>query len=271
MDESTQNLPEMMRRATDGLEPDSPDLVRRGMQKGLRMRRRRTAGLSVAAATALVLTGAVVVSARSIGPDRADAQVAGTSGPSAPASKPPAKPSTARPAASKDTLDTLRKMVPAGFKVSDLEHRGDSGFTAASITVDDGRGLSELGVLIERREVMKRCPAPGAETGYKSCKKLSDGTVVLRSALEPVYGPFPKSTKFPTGRHPNDRGVRYNSVALHRRDGVVIAMVSYTSRDEKNSPNTRQKPPFSVAQLTSMAQSKLWKAPAAKPDTPKAK
>ena len=103
-----------MRRATAELEPDSTDLVRRGMQKGLRLRRRRTAGLSIAAASMLVLTGAVVVAAQSLGAED-DAPFAGTPGLSVPqqASKPTATPSTAKPVTSKDTLATLRQVVPA--------------------------------------------------------------------------------------------------------------------------------------------------------------
>ncbi|MGH3371978.1 MAG: hypothetical protein ACRDPR_18490, partial [Nocardioidaceae bacterium] len=144
MHDIDETLADLMRRATDGLEPDSPDLVRRGMAKGLRLRRRRTAGLSIAAASALVLTGGVVVAAQTLGPDQAGAQVAGTPGLTVATATP-----SARPVTPKDTLATLQKVLPATVKVSEPRSWGDSGFTAASVTVDDGKGLAEVLVLVE--------------------------------------------------------------------------------------------------------------------------
>jgi hypothetical protein len=256
-------LSELMQRATESLEPDTTSLVQRGMSKGLRSRRRRTAFVGAAAASAVLLTGgAAVVAAWSGGPD-AGPPVAGSPGtPTSPTS--PTLPTTPSPTASsrpdpgKATLDTLVRLVPDSMAVSDLEHRVNAGYVAASVTVDDGKGLSELGVFIERRRGVKDCSA--SETGQEACKVLADGSVLLSSELAPVYGSYPKNSKFPSGRHPSDRGVKYNSVQLHRRDGLVIGFMNYTSRDEKRSPNTRATPPFTVAQLTAMAKSSHWKS-----------
>src|SRR5918994_429664 len=152
MHDIDETLPDLMRRATDGLELESPDLVRRGMAKGVRLRRRRTAGLSIAAASALVLTGGVVVAAQSLGPDPAGAQVPGTPGLTVATATPSAEPVTP-----KDTLATLRKLLPATIKVSEPKSWGDSRFTAASVTVDDGLGLAEIDVLVEAGFPQKTC------------------------------------------------------------------------------------------------------------------
>lgn len=247
MHDIDETLPDLMRRATDGLEPDSTDLVRRGMERGKRLRRRRTAGLSIAATCGLVLTGAVAVAAQSIGPGQADPQVAGTPGQSvvAPTPKPSAKAVTP-----KDTLATLRKVRPATVRLSEQRSWGVDGFTAASVTVDDGKGLAEVSAFVESGPVVENCPTGDSRT----CQVLSDGSVLLTETMARVYRPG----------HPNDRGVSYNSAQLHRPDGVQISLTSYNSQDEKDSPKTRQQPPFSAAQLTSMARSPLWKAAPAK-------
>jgi hypothetical protein len=241
MHDIDETLPDLMRRATDGLEPDSPDLVRRAMAKGVRLRRRRTAGLSIAAASALVLTGGVVVAAQSLGPDPAGAQVAGTPGLTVATATPSAKPVTP-----KDTLATLRKLLPATIKVAEPKTWGDSRFTAASVTVDDGKGLAEVSVVVEGGYPQTSCRTDDR----RACQVLSDGSVVVSSRMEPVYQ---------TG-HPNDQGVASNGVELYRPDGVKISLQTWNSRDEKGSPKTRPEPPFSVAQLTSMARSPLWRA-----------
>lgn len=66
----------------------------------------------------------------------------------------------------------------------------------------------------------------------------------------------------------NKDGVTSNYVALYLRDGRLISMTSYNAPAEKDSRHTRQKPLFTVAQLTSMVKSKTWKFPPANPVKP---
>ncbi|GAB3930186.1 hypothetical protein GCM10029976_031360 [Kribbella albertanoniae] len=54
-------LPELMARATDGLEPESVDLVERSLAQGVRLRRRRSTAAGVAAGGAVLMTMGVVV------------------------------------------------------------------------------------------------------------------------------------------------------------------------------------------------------------------
>lgn len=68
-------LPELMRRATDDLLPDSPDLVERGIRRGTVLRRRRRALTGVAAGTAVLVSGGALVAGQLIG-DPADARPA---------------------------------------------------------------------------------------------------------------------------------------------------------------------------------------------------
>ncbi|HEU4946033.1 MAG TPA: hypothetical protein VFT31_02660 [Kribbella sp.] len=246
MNNLNDTLPDLMRRATDGLEPESTDLVERSMRRGLVLRRRRTALLSVAGAGAVLLTASVAVAASQLGVGASgDTQVAGSPSLSVGQAATPA----ARPVTAKDTLATLKQVLPAGVKITEPKSWGgpSDGFTAASVTVDDGKGLAEVGVLVE-----KTGPAT-CTSDTRNCVILADGSVLV-TYTGPVYQPG----------HPNDRGVIFNYVDLTRRDGVHISLTAYNSRDEKDSPTTRPAPPYSPAQLTTMAESKLWKATPAK-------
>src|SRR5882757_5649191 len=105
------SLPDLMRRATETLEPETTDLVERGMRRGTVLRRRRTALLSLSGATAVLATAAVVVGGTQLfgSADHKQAPVAGT--PTTTSSTTTPK----KPATSADTLATLRKLVPAGL------------------------------------------------------------------------------------------------------------------------------------------------------------
>src|SRR5262245_11298823 len=137
-----------MRLATDGLEPDISDLVARGMRRGVRLRRRRTAGIAVAAASAMMLsTGAVTFAVTRGGPTTSDgAPVAGS-----PSSASPAPAASPKGAAAKETatLATLRALLPKNLRLSEPRTRGDNLLAnAATVIADDGRGGALVEVIV---------------------------------------------------------------------------------------------------------------------------
>jgi hypothetical protein len=245
MYDTENKLSELMHRATASLESDTTALVERGMQKGLRLRRRRTAAVGLAAASALVLTGGVVVAARSIGPD-ASSGVAAAGTPATPtlpappvrsSSTPTSSPTSAHPLSAK-ALKTLKDMAQSRGRVSEPKVWGDRTFAAASLIVDDGKGASQLTVLVERRHPVRKCPGPVTEAGY--CTKRDEFVVFYRDM------------------EPSATQVGSNYVALHRPDGVVVYLTSYNAREEKDSSASRSRPPFSISQLIGMARSDKW-------------
>lgn len=245
MNDTEQDLTDLMRRATEGLQADSVDMVGRAMRRGRQLRRRRNAGIGLGAAAVVALSAGTVLTVGAIGQDKTDVQAATT--PAAPAPVASAK------APKSDTLAALQKLVPARAKISEPDDWSRRQFTAASVTVDDGKGLSELNVSIQRQQMAAGdCPA---SVGGWSCTVLSDGSRLISIAEEVTNGRGAPE-KFPHGRP--DQGVKDNRVELHRRDGVVISITNYNARDEKGSPNTRALPPFSVAELTAMVRSPLW-------------
>ena len=248
MDNLHDTLPDLMRRATDGLEPETNDLVQRGMRRGVTLRRRRTALLSFAGAGAILATATVAVGATQLGAAGGGTQVAGP--PSLSAVQSASTQAKPAPVTSADTLGTLRKVLPAGLKVIEPKTYGGprDGFTAASVTVDDGKGPAEVSVIVET-VAPRTCHGRDRTREAGTCKVLADGSVLVTfSGLE-----------YPAGQ-PSNQGVIENLVELTRRDGVKIGLTSYNSKDEKGSPTTRPLPTLSLQQLAIMAESKLWKA-----------
>jgi hypothetical protein len=243
-------LTDLMQRATENLEPVTPDLLERSVQQGLHLRRRRTTVLSLTGAGAVVATVGLIAGGVQLLGGPSEAAVAGTP---APLTAPPA----AKPSAVTlhQTLVTLRSLVEApGRTLTKPETWGEAkdGFVAAAYVVDDGKGASRVDVLVSSGGEENPCAT--ASTG---CTKLPDGSTVFALSEQPEY---------PGNR--NKDGVTSNYVALYGRDGRFISMTSYNAPAEKGSRHTRQKPLFTVAQLTTMVQSKTWKFPPANPVKP---
>jgi hypothetical protein len=249
MNNLNDTLPDLMRRATENLEPESTDLVERGMRRGVALRRRRTALLSVSGAGAVLATAGIVFGGSQLLGSHAgsEAPVAGglTSVSKGSAAKPPA-------VTPKETLATLLKLLPTGLKVSQQRTWGGgdfNGFNAVSVVVDDGNGAGMVSALVETTAQKKTC----ADAGSAHCTVRPDGSVVVSMTETPEYT-----------RNGNPGGVISQHVEIYRPNGTMIALTSYNGPKEKLAPHTRPKPTLSVAKLISMGDSKLWKFPAEK-------
>jgi hypothetical protein len=246
MNNLNDTLPDLMRRATDGLEPVSADLVERGMRRGVTLRRRRTALRSVSGAGAVLATAGIVFGGSQLLGSHAGAPVAGTPNTVKVTKNDAAKPPTVT---SKDTLATLKKLLPTGLKTSQPRGWGGdfNGFSAASVVVNDGKGAGMVSALVETSAQKKTC----ADAGSAQCTVRPDGSVVVSMTETPEYS---------TNRNPG--GVTSNVVEIYHPNGTKIGLTSYNAPQEKGAAHTRPKPALSVAKLISMGDSKLWKFPA---------
>lgn len=238
----TNELPDLMRRATENLEPESTDLVERGMRRGVTLRRRRTALLSLSGAGAVLATAGIVMGGNQVFSNAADeAPTAGTPTQTAPST-------IAKPVTPQDTLATLNKLVPTKLKVSRPETWGGdgSGFNGASVLVDDGLGASQLSVLVQMVPKQNDC----AGTQPRSCTVQADGTVLVSDTDKPLYR---------EGANPG--GIRETIVEVFRPNGTLISIRSLNGPAEKGVEHTRVKPALTVAELTTIAHSKLWAFP----------
>ncbi|TDO51453.1 hypothetical protein EV643_103190 [Kribbella sp. VKM Ac-2527] len=250
MNNLNDTLPDLMRRATEDLEPESTDLVERGMRRGAVLRRRRTALLSVSGAAAVLATAGIIVGGSTLFAGAGgDTSVAGTTNPPTPMTS--VKPTPIPAVTPQETLATLKKLVaPSGAKITRPEARGGGvkdGFVAASVVLDDGKGLSLIDVLVEQKPKTNCTDTP---TG--SCTVRADGSVVVSLSESPEYP-----------RDGNPGGVISNYVTVYRADGTAVHMTNYNAPLEKNAGQTRPKPVYSAAALVQLAVSKLWEAPPA--------
>jgi hypothetical protein len=239
------SLPDLMRRATEHLEPSSTDLVERGMRRGVTLRRRRTALLSFSGAGAVLATAGIVIGGSQLfnGNGSAEAPVAGTPGASAQSAQ---SAQSGKPAGQAETLATLQNLLPADLKQTKPHTWGFDGFNGASVIVDDGKGASLVTATVQTINYKKTC----ADVGVRNCKIQADGSVLVSYSDEPVY---------PNGGNPG--GVITNRVELYRPDGSNVNLMSLNGPQEKDAEHTRPKPLFSVAQLTKLADSELWGFP----------
>lgn len=245
MTELNDTLPELMRRATENLEPESSDLVERGMRRGATLRRRRTALLSVSGATAVLATAGVVIGGSQLFAKDAPPPVASTTTTSQSTTN--ANGPAAKPVTPKESLDTLLKLLPARFKVEKTDHRGDDWGNNVTVFVDDGKGMAMLSLAVWAPGREGSCAVPQKGT----CVPRADGSKITARANEPTYQ-----------KDNNPGGVLNNSVSVQRRGSETISLMSFNAMAVKESTATRPKPALSVAELTTIADSQLWRFPA---------
>jgi hypothetical protein len=246
-------LNDLMQRATENLEPVSPDLLERSVQHGLRLRRRRSTILGLAGTGAVLATAGLVAGGIQWFGNPSDASVAGTSTPSVvPINTSPAKPAHVDPHQALKTLRLLLDAPGRTFTKPETWGGAKEGFAAAAYLVDDGKGAARVDVLLSGGGEENPCA-----TSSTGCTKLADGSSLFAVTEQPAY----------SDQRQDKDGVVSNYVALYLRDGGMISLTSYNGPEEKGSPHTRQKPLLSVADLTKLVESKAWKIPpaAAKP------
>jgi hypothetical protein len=244
-------LTDLMHRATENLEPVTPDLLERTVAQGLRLRRRRTAVLAASGAGAVLATAGLIAGGIHLVGSPTNAAVAGSPVPAAkPSTKatPPAKPAGVNP---KQTLATLKSLVAApGRTLSRPETWGGGDYAGAAYVVNDGHGAARVDVLLSGGGEANPCVPK--RTG---CSTLPDGSVLYVSKESPEY----------TDSRQAEYSVINNYVLLYRHDGRVVSLTSYNGPAEKGKQHTRPKPLLSVEDLSALAQSKAWKLP---PSTP---
>ncbi|MEU4197000.1 hypothetical protein AB0E69_34220 [Kribbella sp. NPDC026611] len=232
------SLPELLERATDTLDPQT-DLVARGISRGTTLRRRRTVLRAATSVTAVAATVAAVAAGTQLfGGSKTQAPVAGKPNPVA----------TATPvvvnATKADTLADLRAALPPGLKVVKTELGGDNVDNTVRAVVDDGHGQALVLVLVT---------APNA--GFQP------STPVVRRPDGSKLGSLRNQPVTP-GAGGNPGGVVYNVVDTVRPGGQVISLMAFNAPEEKGATKTRPAPVLSVAQLTKIADSKIWTFPA---------
>jgi hypothetical protein len=241
MNNLNDTLPDLMRRATENLEPESTDLVERGMRRGTTLRRRRTALLSFTGAGAVLATAGIVIGGTQLfGGGSAEAPVAGTSSAASTAPKQAVTPA--------QTLETLKGLLPANVKVSAPASYDENSTFHASVLADDGKGASLLTVTI----LTAGTPQKTCAGMHGTCTVQADGTIVNFYANESIFPYEPKK---------NPEGIRNTVVEVFRPDGRIIVLYNYNAPKEIDVKRTRTNPLLTADALKKMALSNEWVYP----------
>jgi hypothetical protein len=238
------SLPDLMRRATEDLQPATPELVARGIRRGKVLRRRRTALAGLSGATAVLATVGVIIGGSQV--LRTDTQVEPATTPTV-TTTPTYKPTVAQPVTPAETLATLTRLLPNGLTPTNSTTSGGYGLgtNEASILLDDGAGASLLTLSITTADAITDCnPFPPG-----SCTIHADRSVHVVYDNKPLYGDGP-----------NPGGVRETVVELFRPNGTQISLTNYNAPKEK-SEHTRRAPLLTAAQLAQIARSTHWVFP----------
>ncbi|MGW7680632.1 hypothetical protein ACWGID_07835 [Kribbella sp. NPDC054772] len=247
-------LTDLMQKATENLEPVTPDLLERSVTQGLRLRRRRTALRTASGAGAVLATAGLIAGGLHVFGSPVDTAVAGTPAPlTKPSTQPSVKPKpSAKPVGvtPKQTLATLKSLLEApGRTFSAPETWGGGDYAGAAYVVNDGHGAARVDVMISGGGEQNPC-----RPARQGCTTLPDGSVLFTSKESPEYS--------------DSRQAQYsvvsNLVVLYRHDGRNINVTSYNGPAEKGKQHTRPTPILSVADLTTLAKSNAWKLPSAK-------
>ncbi|RZU15873.1 hypothetical protein EV645_3412 [Kribbella rubisoli] len=223
------SLPDLMRRATEDLQPATPELVARGIRRGKVLRRRRTALASLSGAAAVLATVGIIVGSTQL--LQHDAAVEPTSTPSSHRPKP------LTPA------ETLAAALPKSLHRGHMTTSEDG---TLSVVLDDGHGAGLLTVDMMTAQANTNCNGSPAGT----CTVQSDGTVYVAYANRPLYTD-----------ESNPGGITVTTVELFYPDGRQISISNYNARRDQGVEHSRPAPILSIAQLTQIARSKQWVYP----------
>lgn len=249
---------ELLTRALPARPGDPAALVRAGMTRGRRLRRRHQAGTAVAALAVVGVIGGVAAAVPQLQGAGPTTTIAAdpTPAPSPPATTPSSTPSST-PSAPGDGAATLAVRavdVPATVEAILGRHGAGPLRTEPAYSSGDGPGtlvahFSWEGTLAS--VVIDPAPAdPGAR-----CGAGGPGTTCTTDAAG-----HPLLTWGPTTAD----GVTAQGVTVWQR-GFEVSAVSYDAADGKDAAPLLPAPPLSLAELATVAGSDAWFTPGAAP------
>lgn len=250
----------IFREATAEIEPDVPGLVRGGVDRGRIKRRRRNAGVTLAAVATAAVVGVTASAASGFG--SAGVDPAPAAAPSAPATtttstaarpkvtrptkpgRPPAVPTADIPVEAADLPRLFSKLHPG--KITPAEER-------TGRIIDNGREgqyahflwngfTTTVGFAAYSGTPAQRCRELQRSGPPQTCVPRPDGSV---------------SMWWRETAPAQDGGGTGQSASLFTKDGYEIFVVSYNWA-RKGGPNLAEQPPFSIAELTRAVTSDVW-------------
>ncbi len=236
----------LLERAVAELQSPTERLVRAGLARGRRLRRRRRA---IQSGTGVALVGLITVVVVSIvlggSPSAlrpAGRAHAGTGPTSAPSHVHRASAPAMQSISPQLLAERAIKLLPHNGTITDLHGRATAGDVMAEFVYDDGNGAAQIEVSMGFRQ-------DGADGVDDSC-----------NPSDPVYTETCTTTR--DGSHVGTfvaiRGTTQYSVYVVRPDHVQVSMTAFNAPQEKDVAPSRPAPPFSLARLTTFVSDPSW-------------
>lgn len=151
------------------------------------------------------------------------------------------------PTFGKITLQRLVDLLPRRGRLTNFVDLSRGNVRSAQVVYDDGHGAAEIliGTFTPAATTTPAADLPCGERGGFTCSTLPDGT-----AIRVHQGP-----EYPNGHTPNATSW---SVDILRPGKVVVTIAEWNAPTEKGSAPTRAQPPFTIAELTTIATSPTW-------------
>ncbi|WP_147312275.1 hypothetical protein [Thermomonospora umbrina] len=238
-----QKLSEAMRSAMADVSPPA-DLVRAGLARGRRARRRARAAQTAGAALALSAVTFAGVNVLGGGPEQKSALSSrGTSSPEARRTGEQVSPA--------EMSRILQTMLPKGVRLIEVQGAPVPGVMMAKY--DDGKGLAGVTMAIQRfprNDPALRdyhdCPSPQV-LPYNDCEATDwegQGRLLVTKGFT---------------RPQSNTGEKWWHAELTRRDGIQIRFDQVNAAESKSSAGvTRATPPLSPAQMTAIVTNPRW-------------
>jgi hypothetical protein len=244
----------LMNRAVATLDAPTELLVRGGLERGRRLRRRRRLLQAGTGAALVGLIAAVVVSLLPGTAPAGSLQAPTRTRQSAavlPTPRDTATAATRAPVSISPQLlaQTAVGLLPRHGTITDLHGRGSAGTVLAEFVYDDGHGAAQVDVSIGFAQdgvsgIEDKC-RPNDPNSTETCTVRPDGShLATFRGKEYSYPHDPNATEY--------------SAHYVRDDGVEIDASEWNSPQEKDAATTRSAPPLSMPELVALVADRSW-------------
>ena len=147
---------------------------------------------------------------------------------------------------------TLTELLSPSGTSSSPGGRGLDNQSLGNVVFNDGHGASRIDIAVTWKATAPHDAVPQGCSPSPTCTVLPDGTSVEAS----------QGLEYGSGSTQPINATEWSVSAYRPSAGLQIDISEWNAPAEKDSPLTRVAPPFTIAQLTTLATSTLWSATA---------
>jgi hypothetical protein len=220
-------------------------------------RHNRRAAFAISGSVAAVGALALAVALVSAGEGGSGSAAAGSPGGAVTSAAPTSSSASSHPTASpvqavtpELAVQTLVGLTSPKGSASGLTGRTLANTVAGEMVFDDGHGAAQMDVALTWKGSQPHDAIPQGCTASPTCTVLPDGTTIATA----------QGLEYPADPSHRDNSTEWAVTVYHPSVGLEITISEWNAPTEKDSPISRLTPPFSLAELTTIATSPSWSA-----------